>query len=245
MKTTQIQISCGERKDFNIEIRKQFNIEAGITAFLYQRNITKKIKGLQKITIDLIKEKNITSIGNYKELEGVTWIFKSFDLKKYFGKTDKEQKIMILEILHNIILQMCEKFKIDKIPFVNAYEKVIENNYKNQYIFNRLTFSRNRKYKAGIEINMTKNGTKINILFTDKNENILKRNEIFKTFSHYYFVHQIIYSGKWLDNQKYIASSRNKNVNFIASINSLKTELKIKPKEKEKEILEKLNRMKI
>ncbi len=241
----KIIFDIGANQNVDIIEAKKFNVFSNIMASLYQRFFTGNIRGLFKIAIDLYQHKIPMKICNYKENGGVCVIFRSFDFNNFIRKDKNSKQKEILEILQNSVIKMCEKFKIDKIPFVNAYEKVIENNYKNQYIFNRLTFSRNRKYKAGIEINMTKNGTKINILFTDKNENILKRNEIFKTFSHYYFVHQIIYSGKWLDNQKYIASSRNKNINFIASINSPKTELKIKPKEKEKEILEKLNRMKI
>ncbi len=142
-------------------------------------------------------------------------------------------------------MQKCGKFQLDKAPFSNAYDKVIENNYQNQFIFNKLTFSKNRKHKAGIEINMTEEGAAINIIFTDKNENVLTRREVFRTQPHYFFVYQVIHSGKWLDNDKYIVSSKNKSVNFIASINSNKIETDIRPKEKLKEIKEKLRELKI
>ena len=241
MKSTQIQISCGERKNFKSEILKKFNISTNVIASSYQRSLTKKTLGLQKIMIDLFAEKNIINIGDYKLLEGVSWIHKSFDFEKYFAKDKDEQKVMILHVLNEAILQMCDKFELDKTPFINAYNKVVENNYKNQYVFNKLTLSKNRKHKAGIEINMTEQGAGINIIFTDKNEKILKRKEIFRTQPHYYFIYQVIYSGKWLDNNKYIASSKNKNVNFIASIDSDEIEIDIRPKEKKKEILEKLN----
>ncbi len=243
MNLIQIQISCGERSNFSSKICKTFNSQANPIAFLYQRFVEKRTVGLSKITVDLVNEKNTIHVGNYKELERVSWIHISFNYKKYFTKSSIEQRKMIIEVAHQAILQMCNKFNLDKTPFINAYNKVIENNYTNKYYLKKLTLSKNRQHKAGIEIDMTENGTDINIVFTDKNENVITRKSVFKTHSHFYFIYQLINSGKWVSNEKYMASSKKKNVNFIASINSNEIELDIKPKEKENEIMAKLNEL--
>ena len=242
MNKIQIQIGVSQRCNITTK-RKQFNSQANVMAFLYQRFITEKTKGLQKITLELFDTKKELNIGDFSKTISVCVIDRTFDFKNYFSKEKQEQKKMILFALHDSVLQMCKKFALDKTPFINAYDKVIENNYKNQYIFNKLTLSKNRKHKAGIEINMTEKGADINIIFTDKNETFIKRETIFRTQPHYFFVYQIIHSGRWIDNDKYIASSKNKNVNFIASIDSDNVEIDIQPKEKEKEILEKLNKL--
>lgn len=242
MMNIQIQIGVSQRCKMNTR-RLEFNSQANAVSFLYQKFVNKRTLGLSKITVELFNKENILEIGNFRESIAVCLIDKSFDYKKYFTKSSIEQRKMIIEVAHQAILQMCNKFNLDKTPFINAYNKVIENNYTNKYYLKKLTLSKNRQHKAGIEIDMTENGTDINIVFTDKNENVITRKSVFKTHSHFYFIYQLINSGKWVSNEKYMASSKKKNVNFIASINSNEIELDIKPKEKENEIMAKLNEL--
>ena len=239
MNKIQIQVSVSQRDRSDAD-RKSFNINANIVAFMYQRHIGQRVKGLRKITLELFAEENVFFISDFQQTLSVCVIDISFNFKEYFEKNKREQTETILETLHASVLKMCEKFDLDKAPFATAYEKVIESNYTNRYITNRLTLSRNRKHKAGVEINMTEQGAEISVVFTDKEGNILQRREVFRTQPHYFFVYQVIYSGKWLDNNRYVASSKNKSVNFIADINSEELVIDLQPKEREKEIREKL-----
>ena len=236
-----IIFDIGANQNVDIIELKKFNLFANIIASSYQHFFTTKISGLSKVAIDLYQHKIPLRICDYKQTDKVCVIFRTFDFTDFLKKDKSKRQREILEILQDSLIKMCEKFQLDKTPFINAKNKVIESNYKNQFLFNKLTLSKNRKHKAGIEINMTEAGAAINILFTDKNEKIITRKEVFRTQAHYYFVYQIVSSGKWLNNEQYIVSSKNKNVNFVASINSDEVRIDIQPKEKEAEIREKLN----
>ena len=174
---------------------KAFNLSAGIIAATYEKNLDFKHKGLQKITVDLSPHTKETCMWDYKDTEGVFVVFRYFDFEKHFNKSLHERKLEILNTLHNSIMLMCNRYSFDKQPFTDAYKLVIEKKFKHIELLNRPTMNKKRTHKAAVEIDMTKSGAKINVLFTDLNQNPVMRREVFHTQPHYLFINQIVKSG--------------------------------------------------
>ncbi len=81
-----------------------------------------------------------------------------------------------------------------------------ELNYINKFIHGKLTFSRNRKHKTGIEIEVNEKAATISVLFTDVNEKPLKKVDVLKTRPHFMYIYQVIQKGKWLSTSEYQVS---------------------------------------
>ena len=133
---------------------------------------------------------------------------------------------------------MCEKLNYDLTPFTTAYEKVKELNYENKYLYQKQTFSPDRKLKAGIQIEIVEEKAIHSVLFSDKNGNELKSITFLETLPHYLFIYKLQYKGKWLSPDTYTISDKSKQIFFDVSFSSGDVSVRFEPKTRSIEELE-------
>ncbi len=228
----------------NADKKKKFNLSANVVSSLFDRNLNRHYKGLAKVRIDLSNKKDFYLFSEPCKVSPICHIDKSFDFENYFAQNKLERRKIILETMYESIKDMCQKLNYDLEPFTIAYEKVKDLDYINKFVYKKLTFSRNRKNKAGIEIETNEDAATISVLFTDRNEKPMQKVEILKTLPHDMFIYRAIHKGKWISPNEYQVSDSSGQVNFIANLlggSTIKYVPKSGTQEKLKEAVNELN----
>ena len=211
---TYTELACQSNSNLNKTEIKSFNISLNATTDLFDRCLNMKIKDLQKIRIDLYDAEKVFNIYEPDKISPICHIEKSFNFSHYFAQAKPDRRKIILETLYECITEMCNQLDYDFEPFTFAYNKVKELDYVNKYIHGKLTFSKNRQQKAGIQIEVNEDAATISVLFTDKDEQSVKQVEILRTLPHYMFIFRVIHKGKWIDNETYQVSDKSGQVHF-------------------------------
>jgi len=213
------------------EFHQQFNLSANATTHLFDLCLNLQIKGLVKIRIELLNAPDSYLLSPPNKLMPRVIIDKPFDFTHFFAQDRWERRAIVLETLYECIVEMCKVCGYDLAPFTAAYNKVKELNYVNRLIHDKLTVSKDRQHKAGIEIEVNETEATICALFTDRDERPVKRVELIRTIPHYMFMYRVIHKGKWLNDKVYVVSDRNGYIQFKASLDSDVAELVLHPNE--------------
>lgn len=104
---------------------RDFNFSTHDVSNLYEKNLNIMVDGVEKLRVKLSEDRGYI-FSPPVDLFPFVIISKDFDFAAYWAATAKERKKIILEILHESALDMCEKMKLDKEPFEEAYRKVKE-----------------------------------------------------------------------------------------------------------------------
>ncbi len=198
--------------------QKRLNLDANTISSLFDRCLNRHYNGIYKIRIELSDEKKHYIFSEPSKISAFCHITKYFDFDNYFAQNKIERRKIILETLYDSIKDMCQKLSLDLNPFTKAYEKIKELNYINKLMFKKLTFSRNRKHKAGIEIETNEDAATISVPITDSNEKIVQKVEILKTIPHDMFIYSAIHKGKWISLNEYQVSDSSGQIKFIANL---------------------------
>ncbi len=228
----------------DIATKKNFNLGTNTISSLFDRCLNTHYDGLVKLRIDLSNKKNLYIFSKPTKNSPICHIDKSFDFENYFTQNKLEKRKIILETLYGSFQEISYQLNYDLKPFTQAYEKVKTLNYVNKYIHGKLTFSRKRTHKAGIEIEINEQAAIISVVFTDKEENQIKKVKIVETLPHYMFIYRVINKGKWISSNEYQVSDKSGQINFVVKLKD-KPEKTIvfKPKKSsEKELREILNK---
>lgn len=102
---------------------KEFNLSTHQIQNQFEEALNLNVKGIEKLELILNKD------GDYLfsppvEMFPFVFIDKQFDFDAYWAATEAERKAIVLDTLYESALDMCEKMKIDKAPFQQAYNKV-------------------------------------------------------------------------------------------------------------------------
>jgi len=219
-----------EMCEFGEENRKQFNLDCNVVSHSFDRCLNLQIKGLVKIRIDLTSKNDIMRISGPVEGISVAIIVKSFDFNLYDSLSKYERRKLLLETLYEAIQLMCKELKYNLAPFTATYEKVKELNYENKFVFNKLAPSPNRKYKAGIQIEVNETVADISTVYFDsKTMQPIKQVKIMNTIPHYMYIYEFMGKGAWTDNETYTVTSRRNQVQFVTSLRSDVVDMKFFP----------------
>ncbi len=248
---TEIEVVYSKRINHEMNIKAissvdnmKFNQEINSIVLFFGRLILHKLNDLDKIRIEFFETSGIFDIKAPIEISKICHIYKTFDFENYFAQNKLERRKIILETMYESIKDMCQKLNYDLEPFTIAYEKVKDLDYINKFVYKKLTFSRNRKNKAGIEIETNEDAATISVLFTDRNEKPMQKVEILKTLPHDMFIYRAIHKGKWISPNEYQVSDSSGQVNFIANLlggSTIKYVPKSGTQEKLKEAVNELN----
>lgn len=161
-----IQLSLLRKKNF-INGHEKLNITNPLTFYedekffketrcitsLYSRLLPKIETDFEKgILINCVDDMNALSKWEktqYLFPEYIT-IFLEFDSEKYFSlSSNQEKKEMVLDIVHSGIIKIAEQYNWEIYKFQEVYQKIINLNYNNQFIYKKKT-SPNKKYICNI-----------------------------------------------------------------------------------------------
>ncbi len=218
MKKFEIELVCNESVAFDDKKQTKFNLAMNAVSLLVEQNLLVEKSNPDKLRIDLFDKENINNIYEPDVIGKICHIEKSFDFDNYFAQNKLEGRKIILETMYDSITDMCQKLSLDLNPFTKAYKKVKELNYINKFMFKKLTFSQNRKHKAGIEIETNEDAATISALITDKDRKQIQKVELLKTLPHDMFIYSVIHKGKWISINEYQVSDSSGQINFIANM---------------------------
>lgn len=213
MKLNQISIIAR----FDQEKTREFNIEAWAIAEQFWSNLKlTDNKSVQKCNIQVYDQDSIFPKGEIKKIGSIAYTYIEIDIKEYFKLSDKEKKLLLLNIVSDGMQQIAsiEKWNIDEIK--EAYNRCLAQNL-NYYFFikNKFKSSPDRKFKIGLWCEWELKSCKMyGVIFSKKNE--LKRFLIWELRP---YAADVIYylDWKWQDNSSIIISnSRNEIVELIS-----------------------------
>lgn len=235
---SKVQIEFGITVPQNDDEWK-FNREAQIISDLYSKMLPKSdIPNLRKISIEIVDSNDYENFFLPSNLIKVCRISKYFDIVGFLENEENIRSKRILEMIFISLTQACEEFGWDLNPFELAYNKVIEVNYSNKYLlWNKKTFSNDRKYKAGIQLDVNVSGAHLSILFFDKKDLLVNEVEVYNVEPNYFFIHKIVGKAKWISNTEFMLSNKDEEIHFKASINSKESEVIITPISKTEQLL--------
>ncbi len=225
--------------EYHEGIKKQFNIGCNAISDLFDRCLNLQMKGLSKIRIELTSAKNVMRISGPVKMFPFVIMVKSFDFAHYDSLSKFERRKLLLETLYESITLICKELHYDLTPFTAAYEKVKELNYQNQFICNKLTLSPNKKYKAGIQIEVNEEVADISTVYFDsKTMQLYKQVNILNTIPHYMYMYELINKGSWIDGETYTVTDKSNQVQFVTSLKSNSVDIKLLPQQNTLEELE-------
>lgn len=162
------------------DVKKSFSFQTRCMTKLYERVFDKKYK-----TVDC-RQLNF-HCGNYPEIkllecfDGFCQVLVPYNVEEFLKYPDNKKKVEILELLKNSLDFVIREKNWDPDPFQEAYERVKELNYINEFIWDKPKFSPNRKYKAEVICNHDLYDFTLKIVIKDRNGKILHEKEIVST----------------------------------------------------------------
>jgi len=97
--------------------------------------------------------------------------------------------------------------------------------------------SPNRQNKASIQVEVTEEAATIfvDVQLLQKVEHL----KIVQTKPHFFFIQQLVHSGKWTDNETFTVSNKSGEINFVISLKNNTVNVHFEPKTKTVEQLQK------
>lgn len=200
---------------------------------LYSRFISDvKIVNLRKIDIQLVNSQDSTRIINSNQLTKVCLIYKYFDWQNFEKETIEINRFkIILDLILDTLLEFYKEFNWPIAEFRNAYSQVIQAGFRNEYVLLAPKVSKNKRYHASLVGVSSIEYNSIFIELTDViKENETKRFELMKISMYEEDLSIIAKTLKWINNDEFIISNKDKEINFKVSIGSELPELFLTPR---------------
>jgi len=208
---------------------------------LYSRFISGvKIENLRKIAIQLVNSPDAAHIIPTNKLTKVCLIYRYFDLKNYENETSETNRYKILlDLILDALLEMSEKFNWPKEAFKNAYSEVTKSEFKNEYVLLAPKLSNDRRYSASLVVVRDKEYSSIFIELIDKKyEGGIKKIELIKISFYEDDLSNIAKSLKWVNNEEFVISNREEEINFKYSIQKNVSEMFLTPRTHDEKYLQ-------
>lgn len=207
---------------------------------IYSRFISKiKVENLNKITI-LIESKGYpTRIIPPNKLIKVCVLYRNFNLKILENESIELKRYqIILALIKDSILELARKFNWPEEEFINAYQEVCHTNFIDEFEIIAAKSSKNKRFKASVNVTRNKNYCSIFVKLKDNNTNEIREIEILKTRFYEDNFSRITKTLKWINNDEFQVSNKEGELNFIYSILDQKFEVIISPKIHQEEYLQ-------
>ena len=188
---------------------KKFNSEGWAVAELYYSFIKDlEVGKVQKCTINVSDDwgNELNDYTNWPDYRGINILF---DFDTYFSLGKFDRKKMLLEAVHNGMMQIAEKEDWETDTLLDAYNKCLEKNLEYQFDVGKLKSSPNRKYKIGFWCNWDIDIFELYWVLYDKKGNELKRKKLIDKPP---YEGEFIYYAKWkwLDNNRVLLEDKYK-----------------------------------
>jgi hypothetical protein len=146
-----------------------------------------------------------------------------YDAEKHRGLSKEKRYLNIMNLIEEGIKPYASQFGHDLSCFEKTISRMRAMGFKGSgFLLDPVKTSRDRKYKATMEIEMYENKHLFNIAFLDKEGRIVKRvpahsYEFDRPLGNLCPLFQKIGRWRWLSNEEFVLSSRRATKNWIAS----------------------------
>lgn len=191
-----------------------------------------KVRGVQKISITLTVEQDRDFIAEpLKGFSPVINLTKSYDFKTFDLIPDHKKNEVILSMIERLLSEAQKKFNWDKSLFKDVFRKIRDSEFCNVFFAGGLKSSKNKKFKAGIEVVGGSESAIVSIVFYNKNEEELKRFRLIKTKPSSFFINQLIGKSRWIGSEQFELINKNGEIRFTASMADDSPSLELHPKD--------------
>jgi hypothetical protein len=211
---------------FEDDFSQKFTLKQNVISDLYvQCLIGYKPPKTSRLSVELtdVEDRIIGYFGSILSIKA------QFNESTFWVLTDKEQNQEILNTIHRIALLCAEEYNWEKCVFQNAYDKVIQLDFKYE-IQGKKKFAPDRKHKATIQLEKNEINSTISVVFYDKLGSKIKSVELLKSFQNAMFYGKIINKYKWFNNNEFGLYTKDEELVIKASLVENKCEVIINPK---------------
>jgi hypothetical protein len=178
-----IENQCSYEEACQIEYKKNawdiialFNKQTRYIVSLYCRFFQKyKTEDCKMIIINLMKQITDTRIIN---CDGMYEIQIQYDYNDFFKLSENNKKKKILDLLKEGIDKIIKEKQWDRNAFDEAYKKVIEVDYVNEWYYKKALRSPTKEYKAAVFCEHKKDVFDITIIIMNKKGEEIKRKKV-------------------------------------------------------------------
>ena len=190
------------------------------------------IDDLRKISIEIVDSPDKAHVISTHKLTKVCVLYKHLNLPVL---SDIKNEIAIYELFLDFVLEglieLSEQFKWPIEKFKDAYDKVIESKFKNEFVLISKKYSNDKRYGASIIVNSTKEFISINIELNDKKQlDEIRRIELAKIVFFKDDFSNIVHKLKWIGNEELIVTNKDEEISFRYSVREGAPELFLTPK---------------
>lgn len=189
-------------------------------SILYSKFIKNiRIDNLNKIAIRIVDDPDQSYIFEPNSITKVCALFRYCDLSEIRKVQDlKTVYLFFLNLIQDSVLELADKYHWPVNGFKEAYNKVIEADFINEFIIIPAKKSKNRKNSISVMGLGSKDYISISLIVkSDQNQNE-EKTEILRTVFFMDDLRDIIFSLKWIDNETALISNKDGEINFRFSI---------------------------
>lgn len=171
-------------------------------------------KGCWKILVECVPAIRGKSI---KDLLGVYAVQVQFDYDSFISLDDLGKKKMTLETLMKAIRAVAADKNWDMKPFEIVYTKILEERYKNEWMWKKPVKSPDKKAVAHVFLQHEVKQIDIFIIICDKNGREIVREKIITELPNEWNYVQHLGEIKWLDNNKVVLVNMDNDKEWLVS----------------------------
>jgi len=216
------ETDCDRREAFNkywIDVgswkRRKFNVETRCVTSFFER-IFERIdtKDCWKILVECIDGECKTSVNNLLGVYSVQ-VENDYD---YFENLEDElsKKKLALELLMTGIQKVAASQNWDMEPFECAYNKILEAEYRNEWVWKKPVSSPDRKHRAYIFLYHELKQIDLFLIITDKSGKEIHREKILTEIPDEWEYARHLGAIKWHDNRKVALINKQRDNEWIA-----------------------------
>jgi hypothetical protein len=191
-----------------------------------------KIENLRKIAIQLVNSPDAAHIIPTNKLTKVCLVYRYFEWQIFENEAIETNRYKILlDLILDTILEISGKFNWPVEPFKNAYLEVTKTDFKNEYVLLAPKLSIDRRYSASLVVVRDKEYSSIFIELIDKkHEGEIKKIELIKISFYEDDLSNIAKTLKWINNEEFVISNREGEINFKYSTRNNASEMFLTPR---------------
>lgn len=137
--------------------------------------------------------------------------YDSFDFDYYHGLKDREKKTHLLDTLGASLLRVCELMGWDTEPFIQARQKVIDDNFDNSYEVSK-KHNRSRSFVAILKASHTEKDFILSVVVNDKRGHKILERQLFSVEPDEFTFKSLVGTIKWSANDVLVYCAKDKTV---------------------------------
>lgn len=237
-----ISLTISNTAEIDPAIRKAFENRSRVIEDMFNMYFALskvKIKGVKKISITLVDQEGVNSIAPpITGFSPVANIRKFYDLQTFKILNSNDQDKAILNLIESNLLEVSEKFNWHIQDVIKSTAKKIkESEFKHSYIEIKPKISKNKKYRASVEVSMAPGYAVISILLNSVGNDVVKKIELIKVHPNRLFIKPLVGKSNWLNDNEFEVVDQNNEIHFKLFIDKGVVNLYFTPRSRSEEQL--------